>query len=209
MSLLQIGDLTAGDVLLFFDSSVAQETRARTGSDYSHAAIHLGCNLVAESCSSGVRKLNIESLLNTYERIAVFRGHNGVWTGSRINHLKQFIDDCIANGAVFNRRGVTRLTADEPDHVRIHNEISEYYAGARQLPPSIKSSYFCSELVAAAFNEVGIFDGAAQLYNSAEFQSPGALAREPAFGLYIGHIRLYEGYFVPSDDEFISANGIA
>jgi len=204
MKLIKYGAIQLGDVLLCYDSSVAEDTLAATGSSYSHAAICIDNNLVAESSSSGVRKITISDLTDTYERVAVFRPHPGCWTPSRIMKLNSFIGDAIKKGVRFNNRGYHRFEQNEESHNQsVEMQFHKYFTEGLQPDSPEKSSYFCSELVAAAFHSVGVLSESAAILYKPEAMSPAKLAQDPTFGLFVGYIKSYEGFEVPEDDEFL------
>jgi hypothetical protein len=76
-------------------------------------------------------------------------------------------------------------------------------AGAPK-PDYVRSSYFCSELVVAAFAEVGILAPTSAEVMRPEAFTPPDLGRDKVFGYLLGYI-CRPGALVPTDDPFVSS----
>lgn len=88
------------------------------------------------------------------------------------------------------------------DH--LHQKIEEFFDGTRQAPNVIKVSYFCSELVAAAYIASGFIEPSAAVIYDPSVLAPGHLAQDFTFGVFCGYVIPYENYVIPTDDEFIN-----
>jgi len=209
---ISISKLRAGDILLCykdekFDPAGMAITRA-TGSEYTHAAICIGSGNAAESTvSNGVTKTGLQSLVQRYDHVAIFRQPDAWRPAERIQALMTFIDSIIASKAKYNLRDVvTFRNRREVHELTLHDQLHAFFAGNLVPSPAEKGSYFCSELVADCFVASGFIDPSASILYKSDVTSPGALGRDPTFGTFYGYASNLPNYKIPVTDEFINSS---
>lgn len=149
-----------------------------------------------------MRKTTIDDMFGEYEHIAVFRQID-LWSPTRIQQLNDFIDAAISNKARFNSQGIRDYEKAKVDHeVNLLEKLTDFFDGSLKLPIPDQESYFCSELVAAAFIAVGILAPSAAVVYDPRVMSPLDVARDSTYGIFLGYIVPYEGYAVSQDDAF-------
>jgi hypothetical protein len=210
-SLIATGQLLGGDVLLCCKDEkfgvASAVVRAKTNSNYTHAAIFIGDGLAAESVPlGGVRKTAIKDLVARYDHVAVFRQPDA-WTPERRALLNLFIDKVIASDAKYNLSGLHGFQKRKDVHeLTLHDQLESFFKG-KLLPISrVKEKYFCSELVVDCFVVIGFVDSGASFLYRSDITSPGALGRDPTFGTFYGYLIAHENYKVPNTDEFYNAS---
>ncbi len=202
-------DLKSGDILLCSSSQTSEKINELTDSDYSHAAIYLGKGKIAESASGGVRIVLISSLLKEYDHLAVLRNPY-IWNERRLKELRRFIDKAINNSASFNRIGMGKYAERKEQHSGSGPErLDKYFEGKLPAIEHDRSTYFCSELVVAAFLSIGAIDQSAAVVITPEVFSPGDVAKEAVFGVFIGYIKSSNEHEIPESDDFYYQSLIA
>ncbi|HVW49177.1 MAG TPA: hypothetical protein VHC91_02070 [Trinickia sp.] len=198
---LEVADVQAGDVLLCFSNMTANEAQAaETG--YSHAAIALAEQRAFEASNTGVCVLPLAKLLGDYDHIAVLRSAD-LWIQSRLQLLENFA--AHASGKSFNQVGLIRfLRRKEQYQADLMERVKGYFDGTEAEVASERPTYFCSELVTAAFIHVGIIDKSAANVFTPETFSPSDIARDKAFGFFCGYLKSTPTYVVPETDYFKS-----
>jgi hypothetical protein len=202
-SSLRFDDLRPGDVLLYRPKAPAVHQRMiskQSASPYTHAAIYLGDGFVAEALvSGGVQKNPLGSVLKGAAYVGVLRSQAG-FGADRASQLTEFIDQIIAHGRGYDRKGALAWKYTNRDFLASQMEIIARHYGEFQPADEIaKSAFFCSALVVACFAAVGIIDNSAQVaYPPAAF-APGGLCTDPTFGWALGYL-VPEGNSVPEDD---------
>ncbi len=200
--------LRAGDVLLCYADPkldpIGKGITQITDSKYTHAAICLDSNTAAESTVlGGVSKIGIQDLVKRYDHVAVFRQPDAWQHPTRVRALNDFVNSVIAAGAKYNLLGVAKFKKrHEIHHLSLPEQLQAFFNGTYIAAPIEKGSYFCSELVADCFVITGFIDPSAAVVYKSTVTSPGALGRDPTFGLFLGYISVAPNYLVPTTDEF-------
>ena len=194
--------LESGDILLCY-SSMAEGKAEELKNGYSHAAINTRNNGIIESSSSGVKAIDIPTLLEEYEHIAVLR-NNELWSAERLSKLDDFTKNQI--GKTFNSIGMYKVPSrKEKQESEIMQNIEGYFDVNYKPPSHEKNTYFCSELITSAFIHVGIIDKPASILLSPEVFSPEDIGRDKAFGFFVGYIVPRDDYNVPENDTFLTS----
>jgi hypothetical protein len=168
---------------------------------YSHAAIHLGAGEILES-ETGVKVTSVADLLLAYDHIAVLRAA-GAWSESRVTHLKGFAAQ--VTGRKFNPYGLPKIEMRRQENIdTAMQQVEEYFAGTAEPVDSDRKVYFCSELVASVFIEVGIISQSAAMLFRPETFFPMDIAKDKAYGCFVGYIAKSDQYVVRADDWFRS-----
>ncbi|MDM4772399.1 YiiX/YebB-like N1pC/P60 family cysteine hydrolase [Solimonas sp. SE-A11] len=207
-------EIQAGDVLLCFQDKKIDPTGAIitgvTKSDYTHAAICVGEDLVVEALvMQGVVLTKATDLAARYDHIAVFRQPDA-WSPRRVEVLRAFAESISASGTKYNLFGAVAFPWRQKVHQRtLKEQLEDYFNGLSPPRPATKGSYFCSELVADCFVITGFIDPSAAVLYKAETLSPGQLGRDPTFGTFCGYVSAIHGYAVPATDEFYGATTYA
>lgn len=167
---------------------------------YSHAAIHLGLGEILESDAAGVKIGSIDDILIVYDHIAILRAPH-TWSQSRIDRLKQFGLQQV--GKKFNIRALPRI-----EYLKQHNietaqqQIEDFFAGLSKPVETDRKSYFCSELVVSAFIDAGIINQSAAILFKPETLLPIDIAKDKAFGFFVGYVLKSQPYAIRDDDWF-------
>jgi uncharacterized protein YycO len=196
--ILQEPDLRPGDIILCYCSQYRTEVGKENG--YSHAAMCYKDGVVIEADGKLVRDTTLAALLGQYEHLAILRAPD-TWSAERLFRLKEFAKERL--GAKFNREGLNNYASNRAEsHATAPERIQRYFDGLEKPAPAIKDDYFCSELVVAAFNHVGIVDESAAVIMRPEIFLPEDIAKDKAFGFFVGYILPYDTYAIPSNDFF-------
>lgn len=127
---LQMGDI----ILSTTNHSVSKLIRLFTGSQISHAAIHVGGGYAIEAIGEGVRKVNVRSLLfGQLEHVSVLR-HKHADKGKLEQTSK------VARALLYRPYSIRGAVGTLIPYVRRANDPGR----------------FCSQLVAEAFHDVGL-----------------------------------------------------
>lgn len=205
------GSLRTGDIILCYKNPktldfVGDKIRKVTNSEYTHAAICLNNEIVAESTIPfGIRRERIENLLQRYDHTAVFRQPDA-WSDYRKRALNLFIDQVIKTGAKYNFSGIHKFEGNKSSHeILIYEKLAKYLSGQFTPDVPLKEKYFCSELVADCFIATGFIDPSAAVVYKSDTYSPGDLGKDPTYGTFYGYLTAKEHYDIPVDDEFYDA----
>lgn len=210
--MLCTSNIRTGDVLLCYkDSKMSPSGKAITyvtGSNYTHAAICISPNLLAEATLfGGVSKVTLEEFINRYDHVAVFRQPYAWQSQKNIQLMNDFVNSIIDSKAKYNLRGVAVFKYKSEAHkVSVIQKLNDFFNGAASPEPIIKRNYFCSELVVSCFSATNFISPSAQVLYRSSVTSPGDLGREPTFGIFCGYISKIPGYSVPSTDEFFNVS---
>jgi hypothetical protein len=200
---LTIESLQAGDILLCCPKVRWPHQKAIskvTDSPYTHAAIYLGGNEIAEALvQGGVQKNNLSSVFSGASHIGVLRSQAG-FGPERAKLLHEFIDQVIAQGRPYALKGALAWKQTNRDFLSSQMEhIAKHYGEFKSNEEMAKSAYFCSALIVACFAAVGIIDRSAQVAYPPRAFAPGSLYADPTFGWHLGYL-VPEGSGVPDDD---------
>lgn len=203
--ILNVSDVTPGDVLLGRSDFSGAPVSKVTGSKYAHAAICVRHGYVAEASGHRVKEIEIEKLFEEYDHIAVLRQPD-CWSPRRVKKLQSFIDAAISRKAGFNCDGMRTFKERKAAHEKNSmDKLREFFNQTPAAPIVDCKSYFCSELVAAAHVAVGIIEPSAAVVYEPSTLSPSDLANDFTFGIFCGYLIPYSEYILPKDDEFSSA----
>lgn len=201
LQILQENDLKAGDILLCYTSQINGKTE-EIKYGYSHVAICTLEKKIIEASNSGVKEININDLLmdDGYEHIAVLR-NDELWNEIRLQKLNDFLINKI--GSSFNNTGMYKLSERKSKYEINSMELTKKYFEDTYVPPNYdKDVYFCSQLIISCFRHVNIIDESASLVINLDTYSPEDIAKDKAFGFFVGYIISYEDYIIPIDDMF-------
>ncbi|WP_299854669.1 hypothetical protein [uncultured Roseobacter sp.] len=200
---VSVADLLTGDVLLYRANGQKlhqKKISAVTGSPYTHAAIFLGNDLVAESnFPHGVAKRPVEESIEGSSCVAVLRSQLG-FDGDRPRQLNAFVESVLATrrfydviGAVNFGKTAKQHREDQLDFIRLN------YGKVTSSDEFAKQNFFCSAFVVACYSVAGVIGPSAQVAYVPDMFSPGSLHQDPTFGWVLGYL-LPEGGSVPDDD---------
>lgn len=199
---IPVSSLLPGDILLFARDPQYpnQKWISRvSNSPYTHAAIYLGGNLVAESTPLKVRTVPIGRLLKSEVRIGVLRNQAG-FNGDRPDKLRGFILELIKNKTRYDFKGALQYKKNRNNFVNNQLDIiRNHYNQQENAKEFIKRPYFCSGLVVACLAVVGIIGSSAQIIYSPDIFSPADLHNDPTIGWFLGYIH-FENHKIPNDD---------
>lgn len=208
--ILSKNSLQFGDIILCYENgkfdALGKVIQRVTKSEYVHAGIYLGDNIVAESMISGLAKESLDNVLQRYSHVAIFRRHDA-WDDGRISLLNYFVDKMLQAGCKYNILGVLKFKLAKEEHQQtLTQRLEDYFSGNYAQISPIKNRYFCSEFVVDCFVVTGFIEpSAAVLYNST-VTAPGDLGRDPTFGYFLGYLSSDPKYEIPEDDEFYNAS---
>ncbi|HHP0473008.1 TPA: YiiX/YebB-like N1pC/P60 family cysteine hydrolase [Vibrio harveyi] len=202
--------LQTGDIILCYKNgkfdALGKAIQSVTKSEYVHAGIYLGDNIVAESMTSGLAKENLNNVLQRYDHVAIFRRHDA-WDEGRVRLLKYFVEKMLESKCKYNFSGVFNFKGAKEEHQQtLTKQLEDYFNGdCVQISP-IKENYFCSEFVVDCFVVTGFIEpSAAVLYNST-VTAPGDLGRDATFGYFLGYLSSDSQYDIPENDEFYNVS---
>ncbi|WP_288142192.1 hypothetical protein [Mesorhizobium sp.] len=201
--ILNFGDLLPGDVLLYrpLSPNKNEERISKvTDSPYTHAAIYLGANKIAEAITpDGVMINPLDTSLDGSMYAAVMRSQY-VWGPERVAKLIEFAQNVAEAGVPFHRRGLVCFSEVSQSFFDKQLAIvSAKYGEFKTVEQLAAGSYFCSGFVTACYEAVGIIDETAQVAYPAEVYSPKHLYEDPTFGWLLGYL-VPPGASIPSDD---------
>jgi hypothetical protein len=208
--ILETSDLLAGDVLLYRPrrNSVAQQKiSAATNSPYTHVAIYIGDNLIAESvawpCLIGVRKSTIESSMKRSQCVGVLRSQVG-FGHDRPGKLTAFVESVIRHRKFYNLIAASKFERDSEEY--FGNQLAfirDNYGSINSHEAFARQSFFCSAFVVACYSVVEIIGQSAQVAFPPKFFSPAGLYRDPTFGWLLGYLLPKDGS-IPDNDPLSS-----
>jgi hypothetical protein len=203
MKIIQFEDLLPGDILLYrplTPDALQQRVSVALNSPYTHAAVYLGDNKIAESVMPiGVVINGARSSLDGSLCAAVMRTQLG-FLNDRTIKLRKFVEEVIKNGRPFHRYALANFAESSIEF--FDNQLSivaENYGRSSTIEQLTAKSFFCSGFVVACFQAVGIIDSSAQVAYPPEFYSPAHLYADATFGWLLGFL-LPKGNSVPEDD---------
>lgn len=209
---ISVADVRGGDILLCYSASSKKSfgsvIKNVTKSNYTHAAIALDQEFVAESIPlSGIAKTKTPEFVARYDHVAVFRAQPGIWTPRRLAGLNDFIFKLIDSAAKYNFIGIASYIKDKNKHeLSVHDKLESHFNGGAVKYMPDKNNYFCSELVVACFIATDILSSSAAIVYDPKIFSPGELGKDNGtFGFFVGYISFRENYKVNNDDDFINA----
>jgi hypothetical protein len=189
-------------ILCVLSGREARLVEKRTGSKYTHAGICYSPTEIVEVTLDGIRKTSVEGFVSECVHAAVFR-NPVVWTHNRIGRLQHFLDDLIGKQATYNLDGAHTLRSRQHDHqLTLLAKVKAYFVDGLEPEPHKKLEYFCSELVAACFVEVGFITPAAAVAFQSDTYSAGDLGKESVFGFFVGYLKPTPDTVIPVDDEY-------
>jgi hypothetical protein len=195
-------EIKPGDILLCCASQLGTEARDRTGCSYSHTAIALENESIADSSVRGVRVTNIDKLFAEYEHLVVLRQPDG-WDSRQLAALKDFVEKAIQAEAKFNFDGLRSFEAAREQHQNeLHKKIVAFFNHDHPSPDPVRATYFCSEFVAACCIATGFIGSSGAVVFDPAFISPATFERDRAFGFFEGYVVPDSEYKIPNDDEF-------
>lgn len=195
--------ISPGDVLLCFSVDLAEQMKDNTGGEYAHTAICLIDGIVADSAPGGVKKKTISELMDEYSYIAVIR-NKYLWSEYKLNLLNLFVKYIIDNKAGFNSKGMAKLRSKQACNDSQLKKLEDFFANKLKPISPIQNSYFCSELVTAAFYASEFWgDDVAIIFNQRE-STPHSISQEVTYGEFIGYLLPYEEYLIPESDIYFN-----
>lgn len=201
-------DLLPGDVLLFRllkPGWIQRRISIATNSPYTHAAIYIGDNLIADANPlCGVAKRELADAMNGSRCAAILRSQC-VFSQRRVEELKKFVDAVLYQGKFYNINGILKFQKASEQYFTNQLEfIRENYGKVTSTSEFVKMSFFCSAFIVACYAVVDIIDTTAQAAYRPDFFSPGHLHKDPTFGWLLGYLVPQEGS-VPADDPAMNA----
>lgn len=200
---LTFADLQAGDILLccpLAPDRIQQAISDATGSPYTHAAIVLGDNFLAEAVvPTGVVRNPTASALEGSAHVGVLRSQM-VFGPERARRLNKFIDAVVENGLLYNFGDARKWKKNKDEFLTSQLEhIAKHYGEFKTTDEMARAAYMCSSLIVACFAAVGIIGKTAQVaYPPATF-APGDLHDGSTFGWTLGYL-IPVGNIVPESD---------
>ena len=142
----------------------------------------------------------VSHLLKVYDHIAVLRNPE-LWNRARLAALGKFAAE--NQGKKFNPSGVKEFPDRKIEsQEKAMGRVQGYFEGTEPRVATNRAVYFCSELVTAAFIQVGIIDQSAAVLFSPETFSPEDIGKDKAFGYFCGYVISYPEYEIPDTDYF-------
>ncbi len=201
-------ELKAGDVLICHKRTCLSPIRAAiksfTSSEYTHAAIALGNNKIADSIKPRVRITKAVDFFNEYDHVAVFR-RDEYWDSLRATELNAYIETLVEESSKYNAIGAMKAYTDRnkensPKLYKFVEYLDENFNDQKE-----QEKFFCSQLVVQCFIEVGIIDESVTDYST--FLNPKLvylidLSKDSIFGFHYKYIKFKLEYEVPENDEF-------
>jgi hypothetical protein len=192
--ILRTSDLLPGDVLLYRprrQSVVQKQISSATNSPYTHVAIHIGGNLIAESvawpCLIGVRKNTLEKSMKRSQCVGVLRSQ-AEFGFDRPNKLNAFVVSVLRHKKFYNLIAAYNFERDSEEYFRNQLEfIRDNYGNVTSHEKFAEQSFFCSAFVVACYSAVGIIGQSAHVAYPPNFFSPAGLYRDPTFGWLLGY----------------------
>lgn len=203
LPIITFDNLQPGDVLLYrplMPSENEKRISQVTDSPYTHTAIYLGANTIAEAVTpDGVMINPVDTSLDGSMYAAVMRSQHG-WGEGRVAKLNEFAQSATKAGVPFHKRGLINFSKASQNF--FDNQfaiISSNYGEYRTVEQLSACSYFCSGFVIACYEAVGIIDETAQVAFPPDVYSPKHLHEDPTFGWLLGYL-VPSGSSVPTDD---------
>lgn len=204
--IIRPADLLLGDVLLYRPRTanvIQSEIIQATGSPYTHAAIYLGNDKIAESVfPCGVTQSSLNASIGNTQCVAVLRSQLG-FDDKRAKTLTDFVRSVAEEGKVYDL--ISALSFKNESSKYFDNQlqfIQKNYGKVTSMKDFEKSRFFCSAFVVACYAVVGIIGETAQVAYKPKYFSPGHLGQDPTFGWVLGYLVPEDGA-VPGDDPLL------
>jgi Permuted papain-like amidase enzyme, YaeF/YiiX, C92 family len=206
-TLIPIADLRPGDILLEFGTDdLPVKVQKATNHTYTHAAIYLGGNQIAEAVVPKVRRA--EFAIPHEGHIAVIRSQFEF--DSRLEErLNAFVDAAIAKKISYNREvlrsgwveQIKRRRQDYADNAL--EKLKEHFDAPLVESDPFSHRYTCSQFVARCYYAVGLLgQGMTATTARPDLLLPEDLgSNDFFFGHIVGYVAR-EGYKIPADDPF-------
>lgn len=192
-----MSELVAGDVLLCYSQMMEGAHPEMDG--YSHVAMCIGFGTVLSADESGgVVTCSASDLLETYDHLAVMRSR-GLWDSAAVERLQAFAAESA--GKPFNRFGMLRVPSRQTEHGETVMRNLDSYFTTGVATPSTATSYFCSQLVGAAFISSGVIGESASIVLKPEIATPRGISLDAVYGQFLGYLTR-PGYKIPVGDRF-------
>lgn len=185
-SALQIGDIIVSTT----PALISRAIRVATGAPVSHALIYIGGSQVVEAIGEGVVLRSLAESVAASTVAVAFRVPD--LTSDEGLRVRDFVGKQI--GLPYNRMGIVRQAAFQLDRaVFCHGKTGDDYTrcvnwvGRVDMGTPDNSSFFCSELVLAAFADAGV----PLVTTPPGWGSPGDIADLRLDGrlAYVGHLK--------------------
>jgi len=201
--IIDISELKPGDLLLcVMSGNTAQQVEQATGSKYTHAGICYDSEQVVHMTLRGIRKHSASQLLNSSQYIAIFRNPY-IWSPERLQAFRQFLDDALANRRRYDMHAAETFEFRRDEHrLNLLAKLYDHFENGLSPDNHNKLQYICSDLVVAAFVEIGFIQPSAAIVYKGDAYSAGDLGRDPTFGFFVGYLKPEGTEGIPVDDEF-------
>jgi hypothetical protein len=201
--IINLNQLQTGDVLLcVIGGRLAEKVEHNTGSKYTHAGICYSAAEVVDVTFGGIQKTAAAEFVAGSEYVAVFRNPY-IWNQKRVQAFHHFLDNAISASLSYDRTGARTFAERKEDHqLTLIDKLYEHFEKGLQAVDHRKPKYICSELVVAAFIEIGFILPSAAITYQCDTYSPGDLGRDPTFGFFVGYLKPETTKEIPKDDEF-------
>jgi hypothetical protein len=201
--IMALNQLQTGDVLLcVMGGRLAAKVEHNTESKYTHAGICYNEVEVVDVTLGGIQKAPAAQFVAGSEYVAVFRNPY-IWNQNRVQAFHRFMDNAINARRKYDRTGARTFAERKEDHkLTLLAKLYEHFENGLQPVDHNKLKYICSELVVAAFIEIGFIQPSAAIAYQCDTYSPGDLGRDPTFGFFVGYLKPETTEEIPADDEF-------
>jgi hypothetical protein len=204
---VDFADLLPGDILLFRPlnpDDLEERVSATTQSPYTHAAIYLGNNEIAESVSpEGVQVQKLSNAEKEAYIIGVLRSQAG-FSERRVAAMRAFVDKLVAQGARYDVRGALSFQERKDEYIeKLLDTLATNYGTTISEGKLAQMAYLCSALVVACYTISGVIGDSAQVVYRPNVFSAADLHRDPTFGWLLGYIAK-NGQRVPLDDPLLT-----
>jgi len=191
--LLDFKNLLPGDILLVRDldqKKLQREISAATESPYTHAAIYLGDNEIAEAMPlpSGVRERQLSDADKSGRVIGVLRSQMA-FLNDRPKKLSKFVRTVVQAARGYDWRGVYNFEEVRSGFLlTVLDELRKNYGKVSPEAELVRRRYFCSAFIVVCYFVAGVIDDSAQIAYEPNAFSPADLYGDPAFGWLLGYI---------------------
>lgn len=202
---IDFADLLPGDILLFRSTDQKKHQKkisAAIGSPYTHAAIYLGDNEIAEAVLAGARTRQLSDADKEGQVIGVLRSQNG-FLKDRAVKLKQFVEGLIQHGPGYDWRGVATFVRRESEFLStVLDDLRKNYGKVTPDDEFKRRPYFCSAFVVVCYIVTGVIGETAQIAYKPDVFSPASLHEDATFGWVLGYIA-HDRQSIPHDDPLL------
>jgi hypothetical protein len=202
--IISLADLKTGDFFLHYSADTnffSRRIRATCKSDYTHASIYLGDELIAEAIVSGVQRVKLVKRSRKKGHIAVFRTTN--FQREDTKALNDFIKRLLRIRTAYKWWVLPHFVSRRDEHFSsILEKLDKHFKTKPKRKWFItRQAYFCSGLVLACYVAIGVIGKDAAVWFDPDFFSPIDLVRTD-IGIFVGYLKSPD-YELPADDEFI------